>query len=233
MICSIAAGLPGDRLAMSEVDALRRTWRGLSSKLRFARERWGAMTGPEPDEAAARSLLERARSGDAEAFAEIFALHRDAILRLCRRMLDDAASAEDAASEVFLRAQRSLDSYDPERPFAPWLRRLTSNYCIDQLRIRRTERGLFSAADFSGTDLADDAPDALQRIAQRQERRDVVDALDRLPATYRLPLVLRFYQELDYDAIAEILGVTRNQVGTLLFRAKKRLRAELVPGGTR
>jgi hypothetical protein len=72
-------------------------------------------------------------------------------------------------------------------------------------------------------------PDALQRITPT--RSAVVRRLDG-SATYRLPLVLR-YQELDYDAIGEILGVTRNQVGTLLFRAKKRLRAELAPGGTR
>jgi RNA polymerase sigma-70 factor (ECF subfamily) len=222
-----------DRLATSEADELRRAWQGLSLKLRFAKERRRAMGAVQQDEVAARSLLGRARSGDADAFAEVFALHRGAILRLCRRMLDDAASAEDAVSEVFLRARRSLDSYDPERPFAPWLRRLASNHCIDQLRIRRTERGLFSAVDFADVELADDAPDALQRISGREKRRDVVDALDALPATYRLPLVLRFYQELDYDAIAEILGVTRNQVGTLLFRAKKRLRAELLARGTR
>ncbi|MEX2207746.1 MAG: sigma-70 family RNA polymerase sigma factor [Myxococcota bacterium] len=191
------------------------------------------MEAPPQDEVVIRRLLKRARSGDGEAFAEIFAFQRASVLRLCRRMLDDVASAEDATSEVFLRAQRSLDTYDPERPFAPWLRRLASNYCIDQLRIRRTERGLFSAADLSSGDLADDAPDVLQRIARHEERREVVDALDALPAAYRLPLVLRFYRDLDYDAIAEILGVTRNQVGTLLFRAKKRLRAELVAKGTR
>jgi len=228
MVGTIALGRYGARLAMREAGALRGAWRGLSSKLRPATGRRGAMTAAPEDELAVRRLVGRARSGDGQAFAEVFAIHRDAILRLCRRMLDDAASAEDAASEVFLRARASLDGYDPERPFGPWLRRLASNYCIDQLRIRRTERGLFSAADFSGAELADDAPDVLQRIARQQERREVVDALDELPATYRLPLVLRFYQELDYDAIAEILGVTRNQVGTLLFRAKKRLRAALV-----
>ena len=73
----------------------------------------------------------------------------------------------------------------------------------------------------------------MPRTRSRERGRDVVDALDALPATPRLPLVLRFYQELDYDAIGEILGVSRNQVGTLLFRAKKRLRAELLARGTR
>ena len=65
-------------------------------------------------------------------------------------------------------------------------------------------------------------------MTHRQERRDVLDALDRLPAKYRLPLVLRYYQDLDYDAIAVILDVSRVQVGTLLHRAKRRLRGEIV-----
>lgn len=193
----------------------------------------GAMDAPPNDEVATREMLDRARSGDPGAFAALFTLHRAGIQRLCRRMLDDLASAEDATSEVFLRARRSLASYDPEMAFSPWLRGVASNYCLDQLRRRKTERALFSAMDLSNDNLADDAPGALSRITSLEERREVLDALDELPAKYRLPLVLRFYRELDYDAIAEVLGITRNQVGTLLFRAKKRLRQLLAGGSAR
>lgn len=180
-----------------------------------------------PDEQAARALVEKARQGDTEAFAALFDLYGARIARLCHRMLEDAASAEDATSEVFLRARRALDSFDPDQKFEPWLRSLASNHCIDQLRRRRTERTLFSSVDLSINEPADAAPDALLGITHRQERNEVLDALDALPAKYRIPLVLRFYRELDYDAIGEILGVTRSQVGTLLFRAKKMLREEL------
>lgn len=187
---------------------------------------------PEADEASL-ALLERARSGDADAFAALFALHRNEIQRLCRRLLDDLTSAEDASAEVFLRARRGLSRFDPGKPFRPWLRSLATNYCIDQLRRRKTERALFSSADLSNEDLADDAPGALVRITHHQQRREVLEALDRLPAKYRLPLVLRFYQDLDYASIAEILDVTHNQVGTLLHRAKARLRDELPMASTR
>jgi len=183
------------------------------------------------DDATARELLVRAGAGDPEAFAELFALHRPGIVALCRRMLVDASAAEDAASEVFLRARRSLARYDAGRPFLPWLRSIAANHCIDQLRRRRTERGIFAAAERSD-ELADEAPDALARITRSQERETLLCAIDALPAKYRLPLVLRFYRDLDYDAIAETLGVSRNQVATLLFRAKKRLRARLTGDGT-
>ncbi len=185
-------------------------------------ERADAMNPAGPDEAA------RALAADPEGFAALFAHHREDLRRLCRRMLHDAASVDDALSEIFLRAHRALPQYDPRRPFKPWLRTLATHHCIDLLRRRTTERGIFQPVDFGEQPPADDAPGALRGITQREARREVLDALDALPEKYRLPLVLRFYRDLDYDAIAEILGVTRNQVGTLLFRAKQRLRRELL-----
>lgn len=179
------------------------------------------------DEEATRTHLERARGGDPDAFAWLFAQYRPGIERLCRRLLLDAASAEDATGEVFLRARRALASVDPARAFGPWLRTIATNYCLDQLRRRRTERSLFDASDLSGESLADDRPGALQAITHHQERQSVLDALDRLPAKYRVPLVLRFYRDLDYAEIADVLGVSRNQVGTLLHRAKHKLRLAL------
>jgi len=166
--------------------------------------------------------------GGRETFADLFASHREDLRLLCRRMLDDEASVDDALSEVFLRAHRALPKYDPRKPFKPWIRTLAANHCIDQLRRRKTERGLFEPTDFATDFAADDAPGALLRITQKEERSEVIAALDVLPAKYRLPLVLRFYRDLDYEEIAAALGVTRSQVGTLLFRAKKKLRGELL-----
>ena len=114
-----------------------------------------------------------------------------------------------------------------EAAFRPWLRAIASNYCIDQLRRRKLERKLFSQANFTEDGLADPSPDVLRCLTRTQERRDVLAAIDSLPTRYRLPLVLRFYRDLDYEVIADLLGVTRNQVGSLLFRAKQKLRERL------
>ena len=162
-------------------------------------------------------------SGD---FGELFRAYRADVERVCRRMLGEG-HAQDAASEVFLRAQRALEAYDPERPFRPWLLGIASHHCIDQLRRRTRETRLFEADDLSELRAAHPGPSPLRQLAQREQRKEVLDAIDTLPHKYRLPIVLRFYEELDYAGIAEILGVERGQVGTLLFRAKQRLRDEL------
>lgn len=186
------------------------------------------MTASGPQDEAARRLVGHLDSGDPEGFAALFALYRDELRRLCGRMLYDSASVDDALNEIFLRAHRALPQFDREKPFRPWLRALATHHCIDQLRRQRTERGIFDAGEFGEETAADNAPDALRGITQREERKAVLDALDALPEKFRLPLVLRFYQDLDYDGIAAILGVTKNQVGTLLFRGKARLRSEIL-----
>lgn len=160
-------------------------------------------------------------------YTERFDRVRPRILRLCRRMLHEPAAAEDASQEVFLRGRRALVTYDPAQPFEPWLMAIASHYCIDQLRRRATERKLFQPEDLVAERLADPAPDPLRRASDEERRVTVTRAIERLPAKFRLPLVLRYYAELDYDAIAGTLAISRGQVGSLLFRAKRRLREML------
>ena len=179
------------------------------------------------DEQAVRSLVERARNGDAEAFAELYRTHRADVARVCRRLLGPGAASEDAGSEVFLRMRRGLDGYSSARPFRPWLLGIASHHCIDVLRRRRTEARLFEAQDLAAEDLADPGPSPLRRVARAEQHAELVAAVEALPEKYRAPLALRYFGELDYAGIAETLGISREQVGTLLHRARRRLRQRL------
>ena len=183
--------------------------------------------GAGVDEDAGREGIERARSGDPEAFGAVFHVYRPDVRRLCRRILGDEAAAEDAVAEAFLRAQERLASYDEGRPFRSWLLGIAAHHCIDLLRRRSAEKRLFEDRGVDPADLADRGPSPLHEVMRAEERAAVVAAIDALPVKYRLPLVLRHFADLDYDAIGGLLGISRNQVGTLLFRAKRRLRADL------
>jgi RNA polymerase sigma-70 factor (ECF subfamily) len=176
------------------------------------------------------SLVERARSGDAAAFGEIFRLYEGDVVRTCRRFLG-SDGAEDAAAEVFLRARRGLAGHRPQEPLRPWLLGIAGNHCIDLLRRRKVEAALFDAGPADEGALASPAPSPLQYALRREERERVAHAVDALPERYRVPLALRYFADLDYGEIAQILGVERGQVATLLFRARRTLRARLAGGG--
>jgi RNA polymerase sigma-70 factor (ECF subfamily) len=168
------------------------------------RERPGSahLVGMALSEKAIRPALKRAQLGERKAFGELFE-HFDAdVTRLCRRLLGDVSAAEDAKSEVFLRAQRSFASYDSGRPFRRWLLSIAGHYCTDQLRRRQTEARIFDPGELEQEALPSNAPSPLR-------------------------LVLRYQAELDYAAIGEILELPRDRIGTLLFRGKARLRKDL------
>lgn len=179
------------------------------------------------DEAGIRRRVEAARAGDGEAFGELFRVFQRDVLGLCERLLGSRADAEDALNETFLRVRRGLDGYDARRPFRPWLLAIASNHALDRLRRRDTERRLFACDAAAGDELPASGPSPLQGELDASRRRVILAAIDALPDRYRAPLVLRYYVDLDHDAIAEMLGVTRSQVATLLFRARRRLRSEL------
>jgi len=164
---------------------------------------------------------------EADRFDQLFRAHETQVAGRCRRLLGPEA-ARDAVQDVFLRARRSFESYDPDRPFAAWVLTVASHHCIDQLRRLSRETQIFEARDLDAGDLMEPGPTPLRHALLAERRGRVLDAIDHLPLRYRLPLVLRYFEELDYDAIADTLDVTRGQVGTLLFRAKRRLRVRLV-----
>jgi RNA polymerase sigma-70 factor (ECF subfamily) len=171
--------------------------------------------------------LVRARRGDADAFGELVRHFEPDVARLCRRILGATEEARDAAQESFARAHAALDGYDPERPFRPWLLGIAAHRAIDALRRRRREARLFAGEDLDAAGHADASPSPLQHGLFAERRRELLAAIDALPDPYRAALTLRYYADLEFDTISEILAVSRNQVATLLFRGRKRLRDAL------
>jgi RNA polymerase sigma-70 factor (ECF subfamily) len=192
-----------------------------------------ALGGVPIDRAEPAALVARAVRGDRDAFAELFAAHSESVGRLCRRMLGSDEEAKDARSEVFLRASESLGGYDAERPFRTWLFAIAAHHCVDRLRRRAVEGRLFESGELSEETLPSAAPSPLTSALARERQGELLAALDTLPSRHRAPLVMRYFAELSYEAIAELLGVRVRDVGVLLFRAKLRLREVLAAGGER
>ena len=190
--------------------------------------------GPQPREVGQmegldlESLIERAQGHDVEAVGEIYRRYARRVFGLCRYMLESRESAEDATSEVFLKLQRSLESYDGSIPFPRWLLRVAGNQCIDALRRRHRGRQVIVEVDDAAVvEASSQELSPLAAAMGQEERTRVRDAITRLPENYRVPLVLRYYSELSYDEIAQQLNLQRNHVAALIFRAKRELRRKL------
>jgi len=179
------------------------------------------------------TVLERARAHDTEALGEIYRRYARRVFGLCRYMLGSPESAEDAMSEVFLKLQRSIGSYDGSIPFPIWLLRVAGHQCIDALRRSQRGRQVVVEVEDEATDVepASSGPSPLTAAISTEERAQVREAIARLPENYRVPLVLRYYGELSYDEIAQQLGLERNSVAVLIFRAKQELRRRLAHRG--
>jgi RNA polymerase sigma-70 factor, ECF subfamily len=175
------------------------------------------------------SVIERAQGHDAQALGEIHRRYVRRVFGLCRYMLDSRESAEDATSEVFLKLQRSIESYNGSIPFPRWLLRVAGNQCIDILRRRRRrQQVIVEVEDGAGVIEATSAePSPLGAVISTEERVQLQAAIARLPENYRVPLVLRYYSELSYDEIGQQLGLERNHVAALIFRGKQELRRKL------
>jgi RNA polymerase sigma-70 factor, ECF subfamily len=192
--------------------------------------------GPQPREVEAtkmegqdlESVIKRAQGHDAKALGEIHRLFIRRVFGLCRSMLDSRESAEDATSEVFLKLQRSIESYDGSIPFPRWLLRVAGNQCIDVLRRRqRARQVIVEVEDTNVVEASSSELSPLGAAIRTEERAQVREAIARLPVNYRLPLVLRYYGDLSYDEIGQQLGLRKNYVAALIFRAKQELRRKL------
>ena len=184
-------------------------------------------------EAEADSAVERARSGDSDAFRLLVEQHSRAVFRLAFRMTGNEEDAEDVVQETFLRAYRQLDRYEARSSFSTWLYRIASNYSLDLIRMRkrhedRRERSAPDERDILQTIPVDTpGPDRIVYGSEVQQR--VSAAMEELSAQERTAFVLRHFEGLSIEEIGEALGTGTNATKHSIFRAVQKLRRSLEP----
>src|SRR5579859_4143175 len=176
-----------------------------------------------------RLWVEQACSGDQEAFGELVKLHQHAVYNLAYRMLGERGEAEDAAQETFLRAYAHLDRYDQERPFRTWLLSIASNHCIDRLRKRRLKWLSLDEPLPPHPELSSHEIEPEDAVITNERGAMIQQMLDELSPEYRAAVVLRYWYDLSYTEIAEMLNTTESAVKSRLFRARQAL-AEKMAG---
>lgn len=164
-------------------------------------------------------VVERIRSGETDAYAVLVRKYQGRIRGYCLWTLRNAAEADDAAQEVFIKAYRGLGGFRGKAGFSTWLYRIAVNHCRDLLRKMARER--MESWDALREEQGEAAePLAAQADPSRDLRRQLQEALDRLPEGDRQLLVLRELQGLSYRDLAEELGCSLDAVKARLKRAR-------------
>ena len=179
-----------------------------------------------------REVVQRALAGSESAFREIVLRYQRPVHGLLVRMVRDPSLAEDLAQEVFLKAFRALESFDPERKFSSWLFKIAHNTAIDQLRRKQLATVPLESPDEDKPDplalLPDQKGESPDRALDRQNLAQAIQAaVGRLRVEYREVVILRFQQDLSYEEIAEITGLPLGTVKTHLHRARKAMARHL------
>jgi RNA polymerase sigma-70 factor (ECF subfamily) len=170
-------------------------------------------------------LLELCRQGDPHAFETLFRKYQTYVYNIGLGMLCNSEDAADVTQETFLRLHRSLDSFRGDACFSTWLYRVAVNLCITELRRRGRNRFQFldDISHEEDVKLTEETagPSPAEAMEMEEERRVVRQVLRMLPPDYRAVMVLRHFQQLAYEEIADVLNLSLSQVKTRLFRARK------------
>ncbi|GJM40899.1 MAG: RNA polymerase subunit sigma-24 [Ardenticatenaceae bacterium] len=168
--------------------------------------------------------LDQARRGDKTAFGKIIEAYQRPVYNLAYRMLSNSGEAEEAAQEAFIRAYTRLDSYNPNHKFSTWLLSITSNYCIDLIRKRRAILlNIDEPLPPHPALMSEGSSGPEPQLVQSQREEMVQTLLAELAPEYREAVVLRYWYELSYDEIAEMMDTTVSAIKSRLFRARKQL----------
>lgn len=175
----------------------------------------------DSDDASDVDLMGRVAKGDEVAFRRLSLRHVPAMVGLARRVLGNAADAEDVVQEAMLRVWTHAPRWQPLAAFRTWLTRIVVNLCLDRKR-----KAPWVDLEAAG-EIADPAPDAGE-AAERNERDRLVDAaIAQLPDRQRTAIVLTYGDGMSNAEVAEVLGTTVSAVETLLVRGKQGLRRAL------
>ncbi len=182
------------------------------------------------DDAEDIRLMQLVAGGDTAAFEQLIERHQTLVAGTVARMLGSNSDVEDIAQQVFIRVWKSAGRYVARAKFTTWLLKITRNLVFNEMRRAKRHPHLPVQIDPEAEEmpLKDEAtatPDAT--LLQVELQAEIEKAIMLLPDTQRMALVLRRYEELSYEEIADVLDLSVPAVKSLLFRARTELRERL------
>lgn len=171
-------------------------------------------------------LVKRALAGEDSAWEELLRGHSRKIYNLCYRFTGRSSEAEDLTQEVFIKVFQTLRTYDAAQgAFSTWLNRVARNHLVDHYRRTRRDRLTSSLEDEVGqiAEKPSQTDGPVARVESRERRELLQAGLDKLSPDMREAVILRDLQDLEYEEVAEVLGVPLGTVKSRINRGRLEL----------
>ena len=187
------------------------------------------------------ALMLEYQKGEARAMDELLLRYKNPVYRFAFRLCSNASEAEDIAQEVFLRVHQYRGNYRPTGKFSTWIFSIAHNLFVSSLRKRKWQALWPRQDQDSGepVDFPSLAPSPREVVVESDVSTVVSRCIQSLPFLQKEALILREYEHLEYQEIADILNKPQGTIKTLIYRARESLKAKLLPyieemrGGTR
>lgn len=170
-------------------------------------------------------LAAQVQGGDNDAFGQLIDRYESALIRYAGCLVGDMDIAEDITQEAFLKSYRDIQGFDKGRKFSSWLYRIVHNEAIDYIRKNKRLVELEEAENVASDE--DLHQTSQERLDKPHLKKKLDAAIKKLPIKYRETVILRFYEEKEYDEISDILRIPIGTVGTYISRAKAVLKQHL------
>ncbi len=163
-------------------------------------------------------IAQLVQSGDTESFGILVERYEQKIKRYAKRFLFGHDDVHDVVQDVFIKAYVNIKSFDTKRTFSPWLYRIAHNEFINAIKKRGKERLTFFDSDtLFPHPIYEKYEDTVEFSQEAGELKKALEVcIDKLDPKYREPLVLYYYEEIDYKEIADILQIPISTVGIRL-----------------
>lgn len=167
-----------------------------------------------------QQLLRTFLDGNPDAFDRLFLKYQDYVYNICLGILGNPDDARDCVQETFLRIYHKAGEFRGKAALSTWIYRIAVNICVGQLR-KRPRHGMTSLDEEHVREIADPGPAPWSGLERAAEEETVREVLSEMSEDYRVILVLRYFQDLPYDEIAQVLNCSLGVVKVKLHRARR------------
>lgn len=179
-------------------------------------------------------LIKKCKKQDKKALNELYKRHQAYVYRLCYGYTNKKEDALDLVQEIFIKVLKNLKTFDENRPFLPWLKKITVTTCLNFKRDSKTAVSLDQVMTDRGETLKDALASQfnLENFVVFQETSQIVRrCINRIEEKYRMPLILRHQEDMTYEEISQALDLPLGTLKIHLYRGRKKLRNLLTEEG--